>query len=201
MEDAKLISKKRKRRHGSSKEVVAPLADAPGNVMNTPTPLTEISSQSKQIKRQRLKHDNNLDESSVGAAQALRDGEKNITPQEQAQNTGMAAAVPNGVESADLPSISALSLPNAVSEPHRFDDLDLSSKTMAAIKEMNFESMTEIQRRGIPPLLAGRDVLGAAKTGSGKTLAFLIPAVEMLSALHFKPRNGKPWSSLSEPLD
>ena len=201
MEDTKLISKKRKRRHGSSKEVVAPSADAPSNVTNIPTPLTEISSQSKQTKRQRLEHDNKLDESGVGGAPALRDEERNITPEEQAQNTGVAAAVPNGVESADLPSTLVLSLPNTVSEPHRFDDLDLSSKTMAAIREMNFESMTEIQRRGIPPLLAGRDVLGAAKTGSGKTLAFLIPAVEMLSALRFKPRNGKPWSSLSQPFD
>lgn len=33
-------------------------------------------------------------------------------------------------------------------------------------------------------------VLGAAKTGSGKTLAFLIPAVEMLTSLKFKPRSG-----------
>ncbi|WAR52435.1 hypothetical protein PtB15_1B877 [Puccinia triticina] len=38
--------------------------------------------------------------------------------------------------------------------------------------------------------MTGRDVLGAARTGSGKTLAFLIPAVEMLSRLQFKPRNG-----------
>ncbi len=37
---------------------------------------------------------------------------------------------------------------------------------------------------------SGKDVLGAAKTGSGKTLAFLIPAVEMLSEMRFKPRNG-----------
>lgn len=37
---------------------------------------------------------------------------------------------------------------------------------------------------------SGKDVLGAAKTGSGKTLAFLIPAIEMLSAMRFKPRNG-----------
>ena len=44
--------------------------------------------------------------------------------------------------------------------------------------------------RTIPPLLAGRDVLGAAKTGSGKTLAFLIPAIELLHSLKFKPRNG-----------
>ena len=32
--------------------------------------------------------------------------------------------------------------------------------------------------------------MGAAKTGSGKTLAFLIPAIELLYKLHFKPRNG-----------
>jgi superfamily II DNA/RNA helicase len=50
-----------------------------------------------------------------------------------------------------------------------------------------------IQARSIPPLLAGRDVLAGAKTGSGKTLAFLIPAIEMLRALKFKPRNGMPF--------
>ena len=33
-------------------------------------------------------------------------------------------------------------------------------------------------------------MLGAAKTGSGKTLAFLIPAIELLYSLKFKPRNG-----------
>merc|ERR1711939_384579 len=72
----------------------------------------------------------------------------------------------------------------------RFDALDLSPHTRDAIKGMKFETMTEVQARTIPPLLAGRDVLGAAKTGSGKTLAFLIPAVEMLCRLKFKPRNG-----------
>jgi ATP-dependent RNA helicase DDX18/HAS1 len=90
----------------------------------------------------------------------------------------------------DIPPTSALSLPSTGVDPKRFTDLNLSSKTMQAIEDMKFEQMTEIQQRGIPPLMAGRDVLGAAKTGSGKTLAFLIPAVEMLSALRFKPRNG-----------
>ena len=89
-----------------------------------------------------------------------------------------------------IPSIPALSLPATGKDPERFSDLNLSTKTMKGIEEMKFDSMTEIQRRGIPPLLAGKDVLGAAKTGSGKTLAFLIPAIEMLSALRFKPRNG-----------
>lgn len=45
---------------------------------------------------------------------------------------------------------------------------------------LGFSKMTEVQARTIPPLLAGRDVLGAAKTGSGKTLAFLLPAVDLL---------------------
>lgn len=90
----------------------------------------------------------------------------------------------------DLPTDSIPSLPGTAATPQKFTELNLSEKSMKAISEMKFETMTEIQQRGIPPLLAGRDVLGAAKTGSGKTLAFLIPAVEMLSALRFKPRNG-----------
>ncbi|KAF2786709.1 DEAD-domain-containing protein [Melanomma pulvis-pyrius CBS 109.77] len=84
---------------------------------------------------------------------------------------------------------SGTSIPT-VADPEKFSELNLSDRTNEAIKEMGFETMTEIQRRAIPPLMAGKDVLGAAKTGSGKTLAFLIPAIEMLSAMRFKPRNG-----------
>ncbi|THG19829.1 hypothetical protein TEA_017656 [Camellia sinensis var. sinensis] len=40
--------------------------------------------------------------------------------------------------------------------------------------------LSQIRARSIPPLLEGKDVLGAARTGFGKTLAFLIPAVELL---------------------
>ncbi|CAG8443696.1 11252_t:CDS:2 [Ambispora leptoticha] len=71
-----------------------------------------------------------------------------------------------------------------------FGTLDISDATKNAIKDMGFTKMTEVQARTIPPLMAGRDVLGAAKTGSGKTLAFLIPAIEILHKLKFKPRNG-----------
>ncbi|XP_065014632.1 DEAD-box ATP-dependent RNA helicase 27-like [Musa acuminata AAA Group] len=74
------------------------------------------------------------------------------------------------------------------SEP--FSRLPLSDLTMKAIQEMGFENMTQIQTRAIPPLLAGKEVMGAARTGSGKTLAFLIPAVELLHNIHFMPRNG-----------
>lgn len=71
-----------------------------------------------------------------------------------------------------------------------FEEAGLSEPTLKAIKDMGFSKMTQVQAKTIPPLLAGRDVLGAAKTGSGKTLAFLIPAIEMLYSLRFKPRNG-----------
>jgi ATP-dependent RNA helicase DDX18/HAS1 len=75
-------------------------------------------------------------------------------------------------------------------DPVTFADLNLASKTAQAINAMGFTELTPIQRKAIPPILAGRDVLGAAKTGSGKTLAFLIPAVELLHSLRFKTRNG-----------
>jgi ATP-dependent RNA helicase DDX18/HAS1 len=71
-----------------------------------------------------------------------------------------------------------------------FASLELSENTRKAIDGMGFKQMTQVQARSIPPAMTGRDILGAAKTGSGKTLAFLIPAVEMLYKLQFKPRNG-----------
>ncbi|KAH9685610.1 hypothetical protein KPL70_014028 [Citrus sinensis] len=71
-----------------------------------------------------------------------------------------------------------------------FDSLGLSQHTFRAIQDMGFQFMTQIQARAVPPLMVGKDVLGAARTGSGKTLAFLIPAVELLYNAQFAPRNG-----------
>lgn len=71
-----------------------------------------------------------------------------------------------------------------------FESLPLSEYTLTALKAMGFQKMTRIQEQSIPPLLAGHDVLGAAKTGAGKTLAFLIPAIELLAKVQFKARNG-----------
>ncbi|KAJ3311416.1 ATP-dependent RNA helicase [Boothiomyces sp. JEL0838] len=71
-----------------------------------------------------------------------------------------------------------------------FESLNLSEQTKKAIDSLGFKQMTQVQARSIPAAMTGRDILGAAKTGSGKTLAFLLPAVEMLHKLSFKPRNG-----------
>jgi ATP-dependent RNA helicase DDX18/HAS1 len=58
------------------------------------------------------------------------------------------------------------------------------------LDEFHLYLKMQIQARATPPLLLGKDVLGAARTGSGKTLAFLIPAVELLYHIRFTPRNG-----------
>ena len=79
----------------------------------------------------------------------------------------------------------------AVLGAERFDDLPISDALKESIREeFKFEKMTEIQQKTIPPLLAGKNVLGEGKTGSGKTLAFLIPCIELLHRAHFKQRNG-----------
>jgi len=75
-------------------------------------------------------------------------------------------------------------------EDTRFTSLGLSEQTLKGLADMGFTDMTAVQARTIPALLAGRDVLGAARTGSGKTLAFLIPSIELLCRMKFKPRNG-----------
>ena len=167
-----------------------------------PEASTEGERQEKHSDREhpkRLSEGNTEDEprkTKQSLVDGARDSPENITEVEkstEAEEEVEDENMRNGEEvlaDTGIPSTSALSLPTTGKDPERFSDLNLSTKTMKGIEGMDFAMMTEIQKRGIPPLLAGKDVLGAAKTGSGKTLAFLIPAVEMLSALRFKPRNG-----------
>ena len=70
--------------------------------------------------------------------------------------------------------------PNFYSQ-EMFESLPLSDKTAAALRELQFTRMTQIQEKAIPALLTGKDLIGAAKTGSGKTLVrgrcFLLDSV------------------------
>ena len=71
-----------------------------------------------------------------------------------------------------------------------FSELPIGEKTKAALLEMGFEKMTQIQAKSIPDCLAGNDLVGAAKTGSGKTLSFLIPIIELLTKVQFTRKQG-----------
>ena len=62
-----------------------------------------------------------------------------------------------------------------------FQSLGLSEKLLQAVKKEGYTSPTPVQEQSIPPLLAGRDVLGVAQTGTGKTAAFALPVLQVMS--------------------
>lgn len=57
-------------------------------------------------------------------------------------------------------------------------EFEISEETLRAIADMGYEKPTPIQELTIPPMLAGKDLIGQAQTGTGKTAAFGIPLVE-----------------------
>ena len=69
-----------------------------------------------------------------------------------------------------------------------FDTLGLPENLVSAVKALGFESSTAIQAQTIPPLLAGKDVLGEAQTGTGKTAAFGLPALAKIDVTLRKPQ-------------
>lgn len=69
-----------------------------------------------------------------------------------------------------------------------FRDLGLTAPILKALTQEGYTDPTPIQRKAIPPALAGRDVLGCAQTGTGKTCAFAAPILQRLSKAVPKPR-------------
>lgn len=62
-----------------------------------------------------------------------------------------------------------------------FTDIGVEGWLCDTLKAMSIKEPSEIQRACIPPILAGKDVIGGAKTGSGKTAAFALPIIQKLS--------------------
>lgn len=71
----------------------------------------------------------------------------------------------------------------------KFEEMNLSSELLQAIKGMGFEKASPIQSLTIPLIIEGHDVIGQAQTGTGKTAAFGIPMIE-------KMEDGKPLQAL-----
>jgi ATP-dependent RNA helicase DeaD len=62
-----------------------------------------------------------------------------------------------------------------------FVELGLRTELVTEIASLGYEEATPIQRAAIPPLLAGRDILGQAATGTGKTAAFALPMLQRVA--------------------
>ena len=61
-----------------------------------------------------------------------------------------------------------------------FQELNLLPQLLKAVHEMDYVEPSPIQAAAIPPVLAGRDLVGCAQTGTGKTAAFAIPILQYL---------------------
>jgi superfamily II DNA/RNA helicase len=63
-----------------------------------------------------------------------------------------------------------------------FAALGLERKLIAVLRELGYEEPTPVQKRAIPVLLQGRDLVAQAATGTGKTAAFALPLLQRLFA-------------------
>jgi len=69
-----------------------------------------------------------------------------------------------------------------------FSELDLAAPLVKAVTELGYESPLPIQVACIPPLLAGKDILGLAQTGTGKTAAFALPLLSRIDLANKSPQ-------------
>ena len=69
-----------------------------------------------------------------------------------------------------------------------FAALKLPAALLAALDKVGYETPSPIQAEAIPPLLAGRDLLGHAPTGTGKTAAFALPLLARIDLRQKDPQ-------------
>jgi ATP-dependent RNA helicase RhlE len=68
-----------------------------------------------------------------------------------------------------------------------FENIKLSKPLKNALDEQGITVPTAIQRKAIPSMLAGHDVVGIAQTGTGKTIAYLLPILRDLKYSDQRP--------------
>src|SRR2546428_6401343 len=69
-----------------------------------------------------------------------------------------------------------------------FSKLGFSPAVLEGVKAMGYVQPTPIQRRAIPLIMEGKDVIGSAQTGTGKTAAFALPILSQLGQHSPSPR-------------
>jgi len=63
-----------------------------------------------------------------------------------------------------------------------FEKLGLEKKLLDVLNDAGFTIPFPIQKRAIPVLLAGNDVIGQAHTGTGKTAAYALPMLQLVTS-------------------
>jgi superfamily II DNA/RNA helicase len=58
------------------------------------------------------------------------------------------------------------------------ESMAFSVDILRGIKRKGYQLPTPIQRKAMPAILGGSDVVGMARTGSGKTAAFVLPMLQ-----------------------
>ncbi|KAJ4367376.1 ATP-dependent RNA helicase dbp10 [Neocucurbitaria cava] len=76
----------------------------------------------------------------------------------------------------------ASNLGKSIKKGGGFQAMGLNAALLKAITQKGFKVPTPIQRKAVPLMLQGDDVVGMARTGSGKTAAFVIPMIQKLKA-------------------
>ena len=74
-----------------------------------------------------------------------------------------------------------------MTETVSWQSLGVKEWLVKSVKILSLNNPTLIQKKLIPAILAGRDIIGGAKTGSGKTMAFAIPILQskFKTSIHF----------------
>ena len=75
-----------------------------------------------------------------------------------------------------------------------FNSLGLSDALLKAVSEQGYTTPSPIQKKAIPLVLEGKDVLASAQTGTGKTAGFTLPLLQLLS--EGKPLRHRPVRAL-----
>ena len=80
--------------------------------------------------------------------------------------------------------------------PASFEDLGLIAPLLRAVRDAGYLRPSPIQARAIPPVLAGRDLVGCAQTGTGKTAAFALPILQRLARRPYQGQGKRPIRAL-----
>ncbi|WP_293646747.1 ATP-dependent RNA helicase RhlE [Thiolapillus sp.] len=76
-----------------------------------------------------------------------------------------------------------------------FDTLGLRAELLRAISDQGYTEPTPIQKKAIPVILQGKDVMAGAQTGTGKTAGFTLPLLQRLSETSL-PKGRRPVRAL-----